>query len=307
MIHSTTAWVVFSLLVLGMLAIDLGFFHRKAHKESMREAVAWSVVWISIALLFNGGVFLAFGPQKGMEFLAAYLIEKSLSVDNIFVFVAIFTYFSVEARYQHRVLFWGIMGALVMRGIFIYAGIALIERFQWVTYLLGGFLVLTGLKFAKEETEIQPDRNPVVRFFREIVPVTATFRGQSFFVREHGRWLATPLMVVLLVVEITDVIFATDSVPAVLSVSRDPFIVYSSNVFAILGLRALYFVLAGAMVKFIYLRYGLAAILIFVGGKMLIHHWIHVPIPVSLGVIAGLLSFSIYLSVLRHPRHVKQG
>ena len=307
MIHSTTAWVVFSLLVLGMLAIDLGFFHRKAHKESMREAVAWSIVWISIALLFNGGVFLAFGSQKGMEFLAAYLIEKSLSVDNIFVFVAIFTYFSVEARYQHRVLFWGIMGALVMRGIFIYAGIALIERFQWVTYLLGGFLVLTGLKFAKEETEIQPDRNPVVRFFREIVPVTATFRGQSFFVREHGRWLATPLMVVLLVVEITDVIFATDSVPAVLSVSRDPFIVYSSNVFAILGLRALYFVLAGAMVKFIYLRYGLAAILIFVGGKMLIHHWIHVPIPVSLGVIAGLLSFSIYLSVLRHPRHLKQG
>ncbi len=306
MIHSTTAWVVFSLVVLGMLALDLGVFHRKAHKESMREALTWSIVWISVALLFNGGVFLAFGSQKGMEFLAAYLIEKSLSVDNIFVFVAIFTYFSVEARYQHRVLFWGIMGALVMRGIFIYAGIALIERFQWVTYLLGGFLVLTGLKFAKEETEIQPDRNPVVRFFREIVPVTATFRGQSFFVRENKRWLATPLMVVLLVVEITDVIFATDSVPAVLSVSRDPFIVYSSNVFAILGLRALYFVLAGAMVKFIYLRYGLAAILIFVGGKMLVHGFIHVPILVSLGVIAGLLSFSIYLSVLRHPSHLKQ-
>ncbi len=288
-----------------MLAIDLGFFHRKAHKESLREAMIWSAVWIGVALLFNAGVFRVFGVQKGMEFLAAYLIEKSLSVDNIFVFVAIFTYFAVEAKYQHRVLFWGILGALIMRGLFIYAGIALIERFQWVTYLLGAFLVLTGIRFAREETEVQPDRNPVVRFFREIVPVTATFRGQSFFVREKGRWFATPLMIVLLVVELTDVIFATDSVPAVLSVSQDPFIVYSSNVFAILGLRALYFVLAGAMVKFIYLRYGLAAILIFVGGKMLAHHWIHVPIGVSLGVIGGLLSFSIYLSVLRHPRHGK--
>lgn len=302
-IHSPMAWVIFSVLVLGMLVIDLGFFHRKARKESMREAVIWSAVWISVALGFNAGVFYAFGSQKGMEFLASYLIEKSLSVDNIFVFVAIFTYFSVEAKYQHRVLFWGIVGALIMRAVFIYAGIALIERFQWVTYLLGGFLVLTGLKFAKEETEVNPEKNPVVRFFREFVPVTATFRGQAFFVYEKGRWLATPLMVVLLVVELTDVIFATDSVPAVLSISHDPFIVYSSNVFAILGLRALYFVLAGAMTRFIYLRYGLAAILVFVGAKMLIHPWIHVPIWVSLGVIAGLLSFSIYLSVLRHPHH----
>jgi len=304
-IHSPMAWAVFSAIVLGMLALDLGVFHRKAHKESLSEALIWSAVWISVALLFNLGVYLKFGPQKGMEFLAAYLIEKSLSVDNIFVFVAIFTYFAVDKVHQHRVLFWGILGALVMRGFFIYAGLAIIERFQWVTYVLGAFLVLTGYRFAREETEMNPEKNPVVRFFREIVPVTATFRGQSFFVHEHGHWLATPLFVVLLVVEVTDVIFATDSVPAVLSISHDPFIVYSSNVFAILGLRALYFVLAGAMVKFHYLRYGLAAILIFVGAKMLIHGFYHVPIGVSLGVIGGLLSFSIFLSVMKDRRHKK--
>ncbi len=299
MIHSASAWVIFSILVLGMLTLDLTVFHRKAHKESFREAVLWSAVWIGIALLFNLGVFWAFGRQKGMEFLAAYLIEKSLSVDNIFVFVAIFTYFSVDPAHQHRVLFWGILGALIMRGIFILAGLALIERFHWVTYVLGAFLVLTGIRFAKEEAEVQPDRNPVVRFFREIVPVTATFRGQAFFVREHGRWFATPLMVVLLVVELTDVIFATDSVPAVLAISHDPFIVYSSNVFAILGLRALYFVLAGAMTRFAYLRYGLAAILIFVGGKMLIDDLFKIPISMSLGVIGILLGFSIFLSLVR--------
>jgi tellurite resistance protein TerC len=307
MIHSPTAWAVFATVVLGMLAIDLGVFHHRAHKESFREAVFWSVVWISVALLFNAGVFLVFGSQKGMEFLAAYLIEKSLSVDNLFVFVAIFAYFSVESKYQHRVLFWGILGALIMRGFFIYAGIALIERFQWLTYLLGGFLVLTGVRFAKKETAILPDRNPVIRLFREIVPVTATFRGQSFFVREKGRWFATPLMVVLLLVELTDVIFATDSVPAVLAVSRDPFIVYSSNVFAILGLRALYFVLAGVMQKFVYLRYGLAAILIFVGGKMLLHHGYVVPIGVSLGVIGTLLAFSIFLSLVRARKPSRSG
>ena len=301
-IHSPIAWGVFTTLVLGMLTIDLGVFHRKAHAESLKEAVIWSVVWITVALLFNGGVAFRFGSQKGMEFLAAYLIEKSLSVDNIFVFVAIFAYFSVESKYQHRVLFWGILGALVMRGIFIFAGLALIERFHWVTYLLGLFLVLTGIRFAKEETEIQPDRNPVVRFFRELVPVTATFRGQAFFVRERGRLFATPLMVVLLVVEMTDVIFATDSVPAVLAVSRDPFIIYSSNVFAILGLRALYFVLAGAMTRFAFLRYGLAAILVFVGAKMLIHDWFVVPIGLSLAVIGTLLSFSIFLSVVRRRK-----
>ncbi len=306
MIHSPMAWAVFSILVLGMLAIDLGVFHRKAHKESFREAFIWSGVWIGVALLFNAGVFAVFGSQKGMEFLAAYLIEKSLSVDNLFVFVAIFTYFSVDAAYQHRVLFWGILGALLMRGLFIYAGLALIERFQWVTYLLGAFLVLTGIRFAKEDAEVHPEKNPVIRFFRKIVPVTATFRGQSFLVREHGRWMATPMLVVLLVVELTDVIFATDSVPAVLAVARDPFIVYTSNVFAILGLRALYFVLAGAMVRFAYLRYGLAAILIFVGAKMLIHSIYPVPIGVSLAVIGTLLAVSIFLSVAKARRDRRQ-
>ena len=300
-IHSPAAWIAFAVIVLGMLAIDLGIFHRKSHQESLKEAAIWCCVWVGVALLFNLGVWLAFGAGKAMEFLAAYLVEESLSVDNIFVFVAIFTYFSVETRYQHRVLFWGIIGAQVMRGIFIFAGLALISRFHWITYLLGAFLVLTGLRFAKEDTEIQPDRNPVVRFFRELVPVTATFRGQSFFVRENGKWMATPLFVVLLVVEITDVIFATDSVPAVLAIAHDPFIVYSSNIFAILGLRALYFVLRGAIVRFHYLRYGLAAILIFVGAKMLVAHFWKVPIAASLLVIAGLLSFSIFLSLV-HAR-----
>lgn len=298
-IHSPVAWVVFSVLVAGMLVIDLGVLHRRAHEVRFREAVVWSVVWTVVAFLFNAGVFFMSGSQKGMEFLAAYLIERSLSFDNLFVFVAVFTYFAVEGKFQHRVLFWGILGALLMRGIFIYAGLTLIERFHWVTYLLGAFLVLTGMRFAREDPEVRPDRNPVVRFFRKIVPVTPAFHGQFFFVREHGRWFATPLLVVLLVVEITDVIFATDSVPAVLAVSNDPFIVYTSNVFAILGLRALYFVLAGAMVRFAYLRYGLAAILIFVGIKMLIHDFLKVPIGTSLGVIGILLGFSIFLSVMK--------
>lgn len=303
MIHSPMAWAVFGVVVLGMLALDLGIFHRKSRQESIREAALWCCVWVGVALLFNLGVYFAFGAGKAMEFLAAYLVEESLSVDNIFVFVAIFTYFSVESRYQHRVLFWGIIGAQVMRGIFIFAGLAIIERFQWVTYVLGAFLVLTGFRFAREDAEVHPEKNPVVRFVRELVPVTATFRGESFFVREHGKWMATPLFVVLLVVEMTDVIFATDSVPAVLAISRDPFIVYSSNIFAILGLRALYFVLRGAIAKFHYLRYGLAAILIFVGAKMLIQGFYPVPIEVSLGVIGGLLSFSIFLSVMKDRRH----
>ena len=290
---------------MGMLALDLGIFHRKSRQESIREAALWCCVWVGVALLFNLGVYFAFGAGKAMEFLAAYLVEESLSVDNIFVFVAIFTYFSVEGRHQYRVLFWGILGAQVMRGIFIFAGLAVIDRFHWVTYLLGAFLVLTGFRFAKEETEVNPEKNPVIRFFRELVPVTATFRGQSFFVREHGKWMATPLFVVLLVVELTDVIFATDSVPAVLAIARDPFIVYSSNIFAILGLRALYFVLRGAIVRFHYLRYGLAAILIFVGIKMLIQGFYHVPISVSLGVIGTLLAFSIFLSVMKDRRHAK--
>ena len=298
-IKSILPWLVFGVIVASMLAVDLGIFHRKAHAVRFREALAWSVVWITLALLFNGGVFIFFGRQRAMEFLAAYLIEKSLSVDNIFVFVAIFSYFRVEATYQHRILFWGILGALIMRGIFIFVGLALIERFQALTYLLGAFLILTGIRFAEEETEVQPEKNPVIRFFRRMVPVTATSRGQWFFVHERGRWYATPLFLVLLVVELTDVIFAADSVPAVLAISDNPFIIYTSNDFAILGLRALYFVLAGAITRFAYLRYGLSAILIFVGFKMLIHGVYKIPIALSLGVIGLLLAFSVFLSVVR--------
>ncbi len=284
--------------MIGMLVMDLGVFHRKARVDTFRQAMGWSVVWILLALLFNLGVSIAFGHQKGMEFLAAYLIEKSLSVDNLFVFVAIFSYFSVEPSYQHRVLFWGILGALVMRGIFISAGLALIHQFQWVTYLLGAFLVFTGIRFMKEEESVQPEKNPVIRLFKGLVPLTSVYHGHRFFIRIDKRWLATPLLLVLFVVEVTDVIFATDSVPAVLAVSLDPFIVYTSNVFAILGLRALYFVLSGIIPRFVYLRYGICTILIFVGLKMLLAGVWKVPIGISLAVIAAILVISIGLSLL---------
>ena len=297
-VHSLAAWLIFGFLMIGMLVMDLGVFHRKARVDTFRQAMGWSVVWILLALLFNLGVSIAFGHQKGMEFLAAYLIEKSLSVDNLFVFVAIFSYFSVEPSYQHRVLFWGILGALVMRGIFISAGLALIHQFQWVTYLLGAFLVFTGIRFMKEEESVQPEKNPVIRLFKGLVPLTSVYHGHRFFIRIDKRWLATPLLLVLFVVEVTDVIFATDSVPAVLAVSLDPFIVYTSNVFAILGLRALYFVLSGIIPRFVYLRYGICTILIFVGLKMLLAGVWKVPIGISLAVIAAILVISIGLSLL---------
>ena len=293
------SWIVFAAVVATLLTLDIMFTHRGGTVQSIRKAAAWSALFVGTGLAFSLFVGYTRGTDAALAYLTALLIEQSLSVDNLFVFLALFTYFNVAGENQHRVLFWGILGALVMRGVFIFVGLALIARFQALTYLLGAFLILTGIRFAKQETEVQPDKNPVVRFFREIVPVTATPRGQRFFVHERGRWHATPLFVVLLVVELTDVIFATDSVPAVLAISKDPFIVYSSNVFAILGLRALYFVLAGAMRRFAYLRYGLSAILIFVGFKMLIHELYHVPISFSLGVIGLLLAFSVFLSVVR--------
>jgi len=283
-----------------MLAADLGIFHRKPHADTFREAVAWSAVWILMALLFNLGVAVAFGHQKGVEFLTAYLIEKSLSVDNIFVFVAIFSYFSIKPSFQRGVLFWGILGALFMRGIFIWAGLALIEQFHWVTYLMGVFLVLTGFKLVKGAgTEVDPERNPVIRLVRRFLPFSSRHHDHSFFVREGKRWLATPLFLVLLVVEMTDVIFAVDSVPAVLAVSQDPFIAYTSNVFAILGLRALYFVLASVIPRFVYLRYGLCAVLVFVGIKMLAAGTCTFPIGISLAVIASLLSLAIGISLIK--------
>jgi tellurite resistance protein TerC len=292
-------WVAFNLFVLGMLALDLGVFHRKAHKVSLREAMAWSIVWISLALLFNLGIYYFWGSEKALEFLAGYLIEKSLSVDNIFVFLMIFSYFAVPAMYQHRVLFWGILGALVMRAIFIAAGAALLTAFHWIIYVFGGFLILTGIKmfFAGDE-KLEPEKNPAVRLLRRVMHVTPEYDGQRFFVRKTGRLWATPLLLVLVVVETTDVIFAVDSIPAIFAITMDPFIVYTSNVFAILGLRALYFLLAGIVDMFRYLKVGLSFVLCFVGVKMMVVDFYKIPIGISLGVVAGILAVSILFSLL---------
>ncbi len=292
-------WVGFNLFVLFMLALDLGVFHRKAHVVTTREALLWSAAWVALALLFNLGIYFWQGPKVALEFLTGYLIEKSLSVDNIFVFIMIFAYFSVPALYQHKVLFWGILGALVMRAIFIASGVALIERFHWIIYIFGAFLILTGVKMAwQKDKEIHPEKNPVLRLFRRLMPVTDRYHGGNFFVKQAGRYFATPLFVVLLLVETTDLIFAVDSIPAILAITLDPFIVYTSNVFAILGLRSLYFALAGIMPLFHYLNYGLAAILAFVGAKMMLVDFYKIPIGISLGVVAAILLISVVASLL---------
>lgn len=292
-------WIGFNLFVLLMLALDLGVFHRKAHVVKTREALLWSAAWIVMALLFNVGIYFWQGQKVALEFLTGYLIEKSLSVDNIFVFIMIFAYFGVPALYQHKVLFWGILGALVMRAIFIASGVALIERFHWIIYIFGAFLILTGVKMAwQKDKEIHPDKNPVLRLFRRLIPITDRYHGGHFFVKQDGRYFATPLIVVLLLVETTDLIFAVDSIPAILAITLDPFIVYTSNVFAILGLRSLYFALAGIMPLFHYLNYGLAAILAFVGAKMMLVDFYKIPIGASLGVVAVILLMSIVCSLL---------
>ncbi len=293
-------WIIFNLVVLCLLALDLGVFHRKAHSVSMKEAAIWSVVWISLSLLFNASLFIWEGQQIGMQFLAGYLIEKSLSVDNIFVFVMLFSYFKVPLNYQHRVLFWGILGALLMRGALIGVGAYLISQFHWVLYVFGAFLVFTGIRMAlqKEDEHIEVETNGVVRLLRRIMPISNVYHGERFFVREMGRLVATPLFVVLLIVETTDLLFALDSIPAIFAVTQDPFIVYTSNVCAILGLRALYFLLANVMESFRYLKLGLSAVLVFVGVKMLIADVYHMPIALSLGVIATILTVSIVASLL---------
>ncbi|MBI4278595.1 MAG: TerC family protein [Armatimonadetes bacterium] len=294
-------WIAFNLFVLGMLALDLGVFRRKAHAVTLREALAWSAVWIALALLFNLVIYLWQGPRAALEFLAGYLIEKSLSVDNIFVFVLIFSYFRVPGAYQHKVLFWGILGALIMRAVFIAAGVALIQRFHAVIYVFGAFLVATGVRMAlQKDKEIHPERNPVLALLRRVMPVTDGYEGDRFLVRREGRRAATPLLVVLLIVETTDLIFAVDSIPAILAITLDPFIVYTSNVFAILGLRALYFALAGVIELFHYLHYGLSAILVFVGVKMLLTDLYKIPIAPALAVVAGILLISVAAS-LRWP------
>lgn len=294
-------WVGFNVFVLAMLALDLGVFHRKSHIVSFKESMAWTTVWVVLALVFNAGIWHFSGSEKALEFFTGYVIEKSLSVDNVFVIALLFTYFSVPREYQHKVLFWGILGALVMRATMIGLGTVLITKFAWIIYVFGAFLILTGLKMIfKKEEEIHPEANPVVRWFKRMYPVTKEFRGDKFFVRENGIRMATPLFVVLLCVEITDLIFAVDSIPAIFAVTQDPFIVYTSNVFAILGLRSLYFALEGMMHKFHYLKLGLGVILVFVGIKMLLAHTPYkLDTLLSLCVVGAILAFSVILSLLR--------
>ena len=302
MASDISLWIGFTLIVLVLLFLDLGVFHREAREVSRKEAGVWSAVWIGLALVFNAWIYYAHGSEPALEFLAGYLIEKSLSVDNIFVFLLIFSYFSVPLAYQHRVLFWGILGALVMRGIFIALGATLLHYFHWIIYLFGAFLIFTGIKLAiSEETESNPEDNPAIRLLRRMLPVTDKYEGHHFFVRHRGQLFATPLFVVLVSVESTDLVFAIDSIPAIFAVTDDPFIVYTSNVFAILGLRALYFLIAGVLDLFVYLRIGLGVVLGFVGVKMLLVDVYPIPIGLSLGVIALVLTATIVASLLFPP------
>lgn len=293
-------WIGFNVFVLIMLALDLGVFNRKSHVISVKESISWTLVWIALALTFNLGIGHFMGNDKALEFLTGYVIEKSLSVDNIFVIALLFSYFSVPPRYQHKVLFWGILGALVMRATMIAVGAKLIAEFAWIIYIFGAFLILTGIKMiAKQETDIHPEQTFVVRLFRRFIPVTRDYHDGHFFVRQQGALMATPLFIALLVVEFTDLIFAVDSIPAIFAVTRDPFIVYTSNVFAILGLRSLYFALAGVLDKFHYLKFGLGLVLTFVGIKMLLGHspW-RIDTHISLGVIVLILTGSVIASLV---------
>ena len=298
-------WIAFNAFVLLMLTVDLAVFHRKAHAIRFREAAVTSVMWIALAALFAVGVYLWRGRTPALEFTTGYVVEESLSVDNLFVFLLLFRYFRVPAEYQHKVLFWGIVGALVMRGIFIVAGVALIQRFHWIIYVFGALLVYSGAQLLRSggETEVHPEKNPVLRLFRRWMPITHDYEGSRFFVRHRGLY-ATPLLMVLIVVETTDVMFAVDSIPAVLAISRDPFIVYTSNVFAILGLRSLYFALSGLMQAFHFLHYGLSVILMFIGVKMLLSGYYKIPTGVALGVVGGVLAVSVLASIAikRKPR-----
>lgn len=288
-----------------MLALDLGLLNRRAHTPTFRQAIAWSGVWITLAAGFALMVFLWRGHDAGLEFLTGYVIELSLSVDNLFIFILIFKYFSVPAEQEHRVLFWGILGALVMRGIFIFAGVGLIRKFHWIIYFFGALLLYSGIRLLRERSaQVHPEKNPLLRLFRKVIPVTDNYEGGKFFVRTP-ELCATPLLLVLLVIETTDVIFAVDSIPAILAITLNAFIVYTSNVFAILGLRSMYFALAGMMKMFHYLHYGLAVVLMFVGSKMLISHYFHIPTQWALASVAGVLLVSVLASVL-HPQKSRE-
>ena len=295
-------WIAFSVGVLVLLAVDLGLAQRATRPVTRTEAAVWSMVWIGLALVFNAGIYYTSGSELALEFLAGYLIEKSLSVDNIFVFLLIFSYFSVPLAYQRRVLLWGILGALVMRGIFIAVGATLLHYFHWIIYVFGAFLIFTGVQMLRAgDEQTDPENNPVIRLVRRILPVTDDYEEQHFFVRRQGKLFATPLLVVLLSVESTDLMFAVDSIPAIFAVTDDVFIVYTSNVFAILGLRALYFLIADVLDLFVYLRYGLGVVLGFVGVKMLLVDTYPIPIGVSLSVIAAVLTVAVAASLLFPP------
>ncbi|MFZ2282301.1 MAG: TerC family protein [Lutibacter sp.] len=305
MIATIYVWIGFLAFVLLMLALDLGVFHRKSHEVKIKEALIWSFVWISMAMVFNYGIYVFMGEIKAMEFLTGYVIEKSLSIDNLFVFIMIFSYFNVDKKYQHKVLFWGIIGALIMRSIFIFAGVALINKFHWIIYIFGAFLIFTGAKmlFQKDE-KMDPNKNPLVRLFKRFFPVSDTMHDDRFFVKINAKTVATPLFVVLLLVEFTDLIFAVDSIPAIIAISSDPFIIFTSNVFAILGLRALYFALSGITQYFHYIKYGLSAILVFVGLKMLMADFYKIPVMISLFTILGILVISVVASLLFPKKEV---
>jgi len=306
MSYELTLWIAFNAFILLMLALDLGVFQRKTHAVSVKEALIWSAVWIVLAMAFNVFVYYDFGKQKAIEFLTGYILEKSLSVDNLFVFVLLFGYFKVPNEYQHKVLFWGVIGALILRAILIAVGAIMIAKFHWIIYIFGAFLVFTGFKMANQKDEdIHPEDNFLIRFFKKIFPVTHDYHGEKFFVKIDNKKFATPLFIVLLAIEFTDLVFAFDSIPAIFAVTSDPFIVYTSNIFAILGLRSLYFALAGVIHKFHYLKIGLSMILIFIGMKMLIMDLYKVPTAYSLGVIAVVLTASVILSLLK-PKPVEE-
>ncbi len=301
MSQQTLLWVGFNAFVLLMLCLDAYVFQRKAHVIKIKEALLWSAFWVSLAILFNILIYFLKGPKTALEFLTGYVIEQSLSIDNLFVFLIIFSYFKVPAEYQHKVLFWGILGAQVMRAVFILAGVALIQRFEWVIYIFGVFLIYTGIKMGvkKEEDTVNFEKNSILTILKKFIPVTDTYEKDKFFVRRDNRLWATPLFVILLLVDVVDLIFAVDSIPAVLAITLDPFIVYTSNIFAILGLRALYFALAGIMPLFCYLHYGLSVILVFVGFKMLASHFIKISIGFSLAFVIGVVAISMVASVMR--------
>jgi tellurite resistance protein TerC len=292
-------WIGFNAFVILMLALDLGVFHKNIHKVPVKEAVIWTTVWIGLAMIFNVLIYFDMGKTKALEFLTGYVIEYSLSVDNIFIFILIFSFFQVNDKYQHKVLFWGIIGALIMRAIFIFAGVALISRFHWIIYIFGGFLIITGIRMLFHgDTKVDPEKNPVVRFFRKLFPVTHTMHEDKFFIRQNSKTYATPLFLCLLIIETSDLIFAVDSIPAVLAITQDTFIVYTSNIFAILGLRSLYFAISGIMEYFRFLKIGLAFVLTFVGVKMCTASFLEIPVVYSLGIIVTILLLSILASVV---------